>query len=214
MTFPHRCRQRKEKRNVSLSDPPVDTDLFVNRTGLAPCPFLPLPDQPLSAASIAELGGHRGPDFYLAALSYAQSLWLQGFPARAILLCNRALGAGLDGNEPVLRQWPLPYMAIGWLLRQHRPEHFIGNPRRHWQHLATRMSGPRAELRTWRAWACWRLGCLALPHFPADEKQLAEELVQEPGEEEIAGHLERLGHRGEVGLWREVLESLGEDNQL
>ena len=176
---------------------------------LEPCPYLPRQDEPLSAASVAVLGEDRGPDFYLAALHYAQSLWRQGFPARSILLLNRALGAELDGSEPVLPQWPLPYLAIGWLLDHHLPEHFMGNPRRHWQHLATRMSGPRAGLRTWRAWACWRMACVALPDWPADEKQMAEEGVREPGEEEIAGHLERLGHPGEVGLWREVLEGLG-----
>ena len=194
---------------MSPSDPIVTGAPLFHQVGLEPCPFLPRQELPLSAASVAVLGEDRGPDFYLAALHYAQSLWLQGFPARAILLCNRALGAALDGSEPVLRLWPLPYLAIGWLLQHHRPAHFIGNPRRHWQHLATRMSGPRAELRTWRAWACWRMACVALPHFPADEKQLAEEPVREPGEEEIAGHLERLGHPGEVALWREVLESLG-----
>jgi len=155
------------------------------------------------------LGEDRGAGFYLAALHYAQSLWLQGFPARAILLCNRALGAELNSSEPILRQWPLPYLAVGWLLRNHLPDHFMGNPRRHWQHLATRMSGPRSEVRTWRAWACWRLACAAMPHLPPDEKQLALEAVREPGEEEIAGHLERLGHPGEVGLWRQVLEELG-----
>ena len=177
--------------------------------GLEPCPFLPRQEIALPAAGVAVLGADRGPVFYLAALHYGQSLWCQGFPARAILLCNRALGADLDGSEPVLRQWPLPYLAIGWLLQHHLPEHFIGNPRRHWQHLATRMSGPRAELRTWRAWACWRMACVALPHLPADEKQLAMEPVREPGEEEIASHLERLGHPGEPGLWREGLEHLG-----
>ncbi len=183
----------------------------IHLPGLEPCPLLPPQEAPLSAASVAVLGDDRGPDFYLAALLYAQSLWQQGFPARSILLCNRALGADLDGSEPVLRAWPLPYMAIAWFLRHHWPEHFIGNPRRHWQHLATRMSGPRAELRTWRAWACWRMACIALPHCPADEKQLAEESVREPGEEEIAGHLKRLGHPGEAGLWRDVLENLGHD---
>ena len=183
--------------------------LLIHLPGLEPCPYLPRQDEPLSAAFVAVLGEDRGPDFYLAALHYAQSLWRQGFPARSILLLNRALGAELDGSEPVLPQWPLPYLAIGWLLDHHLPEHFMGNPRRHWQHLATRMSGPRAELRTWRAWACWRMACVTLPDWPADEKQLAEEGVREPGEEEIAGHLERLGHPGEVGLWREVLEGLG-----
>jgi hypothetical protein len=53
------------------------------------------------------------------------------------------------------------------------------------------------------------MACVALPDLPADEKQLAGEGVREPGEEQIAGHLERLGHPGEVGLWREVLEGLG-----
>lgn len=178
--------------------------------GLPPCPFLPVPEEPLSAASVQVLGDDRGPDFYLAALNYAQSLWLQGFPARSILLLNRALGADLHGPEPLLRQWPLPYFGIVWLLRNHLPEQFIGNPRRHWQHLATRMSGPRAELRTWRAWACWRIARVVLPGDPADEKQLAEEGVVEPGEEEIAGHLTRLGHPGETDLWREALEFAGE----
>ena len=182
--------------------------LLVHLPDLVPCPFLPEQIEPLTAASVAALGEERGPAFYLAALHYAQSLWRQGFPARAILLCNRALGADLHGHEPVVHQWPLPYWAIGWLLVNHGAEHFIGNPRRHWQHLATRMSGPRADLRTWRAWACWRMACVALPHFPADEKQLAEEAVREPSEEEIATHLQLLGHPGEVDLWREVLEAL------
>jgi hypothetical protein len=162
----------------------------------------------LTAASVAVLGGDRGPAFYLAALRYAQSLWRQGFPARSILLLNRALGAELEGDEAVLRQWPLPYAAIGWILKSHGEEQFIGNPRRHWQHLATRMSGPRPELRSWRAWACWRMACVALPEMPADEKQLTEEGVREPGEEEIADHLTRLGHADEVAMWREVLEGL------
>lgn len=180
---------------------------------LESCPFLPRQDEPLTAACMAGPdgpGNDRGPGFYLQALLYAQSLWLQGFPARSILLLNRSLGADLSGSEPILQQWPLPYAAIGWLLQNHREDQFIGNPRRHWQHLASRMSGPRSELRTWRAWACWRMACLALPEMPADEKQLAEENLREPGEEEIATHLERLGHPGEVGLWREVLESLGQ----
>ena len=186
----------------------MTTVSWVHQPGLAPCPFLPRQDEPLTAQSVAVLGGDRGPEFYLAALHYAQSLWLQGFPARSVLLLNRALGAAMDGTEPVLRQWPLPYAAMGWLLQHHREDQFMGNPRRHWQHLASRMSGPRAEQRTWRAWACWRMACVALPHLPADEKQLAGEGVREPGEEEIADHLARLGHPDEVARWREVLEGL------
>lgn len=188
------------------------SEALVHVPGLEKCPFLPAQEEPLNAAWMTGPegpGAERGEFFYRRALHYAQSLWLQGFPARSILLLNRALGAELRGDEPVLREWPLPYFAIGWLLRNHREDQFIGNPRRHWQHLATRMSGPRSELRTWRAWACWRMACVALPECPADERQLAEEGVREPGEEEIASHLDRLGLPGEVGLWREVLESLG-----
>lgn len=175
---------------------------------LAPCPWLPPQEEPLSAAWVAALGEDRGEQFYLAALEYAQSLWRQGFPARSILLLNRALGCELEGTEAVLRHWPLPYAAMAWLLQQRREDQYLGNPRRHWQHLASRMSGPRAELRTWRAWACWRIACVALPNLVADELQLAREGLREPGEEEIADQLERLGHRGEVGRWRDVLEGL------
>jgi hypothetical protein len=169
---------------------------------VVPCPFLPVPETILTAASLEEHGPGRGAEFYFAALCYSQSLWLTGFPARSLLLVNRALGCELAGNEPVLAQWPLPYRAVAWLLRNHRPDQFIGNPRRHWQHLATRMSGPRSELRTWRAWACWYLARLAMPVQPADEEQLAREGVREPDEGEITAHLLRVGLAGEAELWR------------
>jgi hypothetical protein len=172
---------------------------------LAPCPFLPLAEISLTAASLAPLAGDRGTKFYEAALVYSQSLWLQGYPARAILLLNRAMGCDFTGGEPVLSRWPLPYKAAAWMLRNHLPEHFIGNPRRHWQHLATRMVEPRKELRTWRAWACWRMACLLFPDMPGDEVQIAKEGVREPTEEEIAGHLETFGIPGEVLVWQEAL---------
>jgi hypothetical protein len=173
--------------------------------GINPCPLLPVPPGPLGADCLTALAGDRGPAFYHTALLYSQSLWLQGYPARAILLLNRAMGCDLRGDEPVLKQWPLPYLAVAWILRNHLPEHFIGNPRRHWQHLATRMVEPRKELRTWRAWACWRMACLILPDMPADEEQIAREGVQEPDEEEIAAKLEQLGIPGETEIWREAL---------
>ena len=172
---------------------------------LAPCPYLPVPPRQLSAHCLVELHHDRGPDFYHTALLYAQSLWLQGFPARALLLLNRALGCELTASEPVLARWPLPYQAMAWLLRNHTPGQFIGNPRRHWQHLATRMAGPRRELRTWRAWACWRMACLALPDMPADEDQIARDSIVEPSEIQIAAELDRLGHHEEVVLWQAAL---------
>ena len=124
---------------------------------LPPCPHLPLPGRPLTAASMQEAGTSRGAGFYFLALECAQSRWLAGLPAQAVLLLNRALAADLRGDEPVLADWPFPYRAAGWIMRSRAPAQFIGNPRRHFQHLATRMVEPRKELRTWRAWACWAL---------------------------------------------------------
>ena len=172
---------------------------------LPECPHLPVPDGELTAACVAVHGEARDAAFYATALTYAQSLWRQGLPARALLLINRAMGCDLTGREPEVRAWPMPYAAVAWLLAARRPDQFIGNPRRHWQHLATRMVAPRKELRTWRAWACWRLACVCMPWQPADELQIAVEGVREPTEDEIAAQLAALGLPGEVALWREAL---------
>lgn len=173
---------------------------------LIPCPHLPPAAEPLTAACLHAAGTERGEAFYLKALEYAQSLWQQGFPARALLLINRALGCALDAGDTVLNRWPLPYRAVVWLLQHHEPGQFIGNPRRHWQHLATRMVEPRRELRTWRAWACWQLARVLLPHLPADELQLSREPVTEPTADLIHERLTALGHPGEAALWRETLD--------
>ena len=114
---------------------------------------------------------------------------------------NRAYGAALQGDEPVLTRWPVPYAATAWLMEHRREDQFIGNPRRHFQHLATRMVEPRKEVRTWRAWACWRLARLIFPECPADERQIAEEGVVEPDEREISAQLSRLGWPGEADTW-------------
>ncbi|MCB1231971.1 MAG: hypothetical protein KDN19_17005 [Verrucomicrobiae bacterium] len=149
----------------------------------------------------------RGPEFYLQAQRCAQSLWRQGFPAQALLQINRALGAKLFGDEPILDSWPLPYRAAVWVMRHRREEQFIGNPRRHYQHLATRMVEPRKAQRSWRAWACWYLACGIFPDYPADEKQLLEEGVIEPTREAILRGLIDFGIAGEVAVW-EVAESM------
>ena len=169
--------------------------------GTSPCPYLPIPVQVLNSVHTRSLGRERGPVFYLAALEYAQSLWLQGFPARSLLLINRALGAEMSGSEAVLQDWPLPYAAAAWVMGHRSEDQFAGNPRRHYQHLATRMVEPRKELRTWRAWACWHMARSIFPEYPADEKQIAEEGVIEPDQATIFGELTRLGHPGEAELW-------------
>jgi hypothetical protein len=172
-----------------------------------PCPHLPVPNRPLTAASINQAGRDRGPEFYQLALECAQSLWLTGVPAQALLLINRAFSADLCGDELVVRTSPAPYAAAAWILRHHDPATFIGNPRRHYQHLATRMVEPRKELRTWRAWACWALARAILPDLPADEHQLAHEGVTEPAIAEIAARLDQLGWPGETEAWRAALDS-------
>ena len=170
-----------------------------------PCPWLPVPEQPLDSGATKVFGKNRGADFYLAALNYAQSLWLQGYPARSLLLINRALGADLDKDEPILSQWPLPYAAAAWVMQNRLEDQFIGNPRRHYQHLASRMVAPRKELRTWRAWACWLMACRVFPDFPADEEQIAEEGVIEPDAQSIACHLDEYGLPNESNTWREAV---------
>ncbi len=60
-----------------------------------PCPFLPRPDRVYNHEDLHALGADRGELFHDCALKYAQSLWLSGFPAKALLLINRALSCNL-----------------------------------------------------------------------------------------------------------------------
>lgn len=170
--------------------------------GRPSCPHLPEVSEPVPAAAMkAFRDGDRGADFYVQALTCAQSLWRQGFPAQALLQINRAFGADLRGGEEVLGRWPLPYLAAVWVMRRREADQFIGNPRRHYQHLATRMVEPRRLQRAWRAWACWHLARRVFPGEPADERQLAEEGVVEPTREAIVAGLTAHGLPGELAVW-------------
>lgn len=171
---------------------------------MKPCPHLPVSREPLTARSLREAGSDRGAAFYVLALTCAQALWLRGLPAQSILLMNRAFSADLKGGEPELEEWPLPYAGMLWVMENRTGDQFIGNPRRHFQHLATRMVEPRRELRSWRAWACWYLACGCFPEFPADEQQLREEQIVEPTYRSILENLERIGLPGEAALWSRV----------
>ncbi|SKB02237.1 Ribosomal protein S18 acetylase RimI [Prosthecobacter debontii] len=176
---------------------------FIN----APHPLLPSIDRVYKAEEINAFGKDRGPAFYETCHLYAQSLWQIGFPAKCILLLNRALSAPLPGSEPVLQRLPLPYQAMAWLLLNRPEGQFIGNPRRHWQHLATRMVEPDKDLRTWRAWACWYLATEILPEseFPSDLEQIREEGVVEPTRAQIIEHLTRLSPADDVEQWHRAL---------
>jgi len=170
------------------------------------CPHLPSVSPDLRAAALRRFGKERGADFYLGCLECAQALWLRGLPAQSILLLNRAFASDLQGDDPVLRERPLPYAAMLWVLRSARPGDFLGNPRRHFQHLATRMVEPRRELRAARAWACWAFARKVFPGLPGDERQLREEGLAEPDLAEIRTKLSVLGLPGEASLWEQVLD--------
>lgn len=129
-----------------------------------------------------------GAAFYLACLELSQSLHLQQKPAQALLQLNKAFLADLGGEPP---PHPLPYAALLWYLTHRDPTLFLGNPVRHFQHLATRISGPRALLRSWRAWACFHLAETVLPHqnFPRDFLQLEEERITVPSWTQVKKNL-------------------------
>ena len=172
---------------------------------MLPCPFLPEPPRACTAADMQAFGKRRDAEFYDTALHYAQSLWVTGFPAQSLLLINRALSCALP--EVSLRAPYQPYQAVAWMLVNRPEDRFIGNPRRHYQHLATRMVEPHKELRSWRAWACWHLSKQLLPEqdFPHDAVQVRKELLVKPRRNEIAARLDALSPCDDRAAWEEAL---------
>lgn len=174
-------------------------------TPLPPCPFLPLPRTELDWRALhAFRESDRGAAFYFACLEYGHALWLRGYAARALLCLDRALGAELQGTESVLRDHPLPYAAMAWLIANTPAGVFLGNPRVHFQHYADRMNEPRRDQRRWRAWACWALTRAVRPDLPPDSKHQ----VTEPTLLEIRARLNAHGHPGEAELWEAELQRL------
>ncbi|HVS52823.1 MAG TPA: hypothetical protein VHD62_10755 [Opitutaceae bacterium] len=172
----------------------------------SPCPHLPPPRAGLDWRALhAFRAGERGAEFYFACLEYGQALWQRRCAARALLCLDRAFGAGLRGDEAVLRAWPLPYAATAWLIAHTPPDVFLGNPRVHFQHYADRMNEPRREQRRWRAWACWALARVVRPDLAGDPKHR----VVEPTPAEIFAALRAHGHASEVELWAAELQRAG-----
>jgi len=169
--------------------------------GRESCPFLPPSPRVMRPAEMRSVreSGDRGA-YYIAALTCAQSLWLEGKPAQAILQLNHALAVDIGADAPALIQWPLPYQAKMWIFTRRHEEGFMGNPTRHYQHLASRMSGPLSELRSWRAWACFHLSERVLPtdEFPRDFLQIEKENLVIPDWEKTISEIKRLGISGEA----------------
>lgn len=165
-----------------------------------PCPWLPEVSERLGPETTRR-HVEKGADFYFAALRYSQSLWLEGKPAQAILQLNKAWMADLTGDEEVLKVHGPPYGALRWILEKAKDGSagFLGDPVRHFQHLATRMSGPRGEIRTWRAWACFWISCRELEgrNFFRDGGQLVREGIWIPGKVRVSNEVRGLGWRGE-----------------
>ena len=148
------------------------------------CPHLPQVEGTLDHTVTRRHGADKGPVFYRDALRFSQSLWQQGKPAQAILQFDKALMSDL-ADDGWLAEDMDPYSAMMWMLARlgEGVEGFGGNPVRHFQHLASRMSGPRPEPRRWRAWACLHLAERILPAcgFPRDGVQMAREGLWIPG---------------------------------
>lgn len=178
---------------------------MIDPATLADVPGLPAPEPEMNWRSLNRFrDDERGETFYLTCLGYAQHLWRRRLPARAILCLDRAWGADLAGDEPVLKSWPLPYAPLAHILKNAPEDAFLGNPRVHFQHYADRLGEPRKQQRKWRSWACWALSRAARPDLPGDPKHR----VEEPTLERIAENLDQHGHPGERELWQSLLSEL------
>ncbi len=168
------------------------------------CPYLPETDVQMSYRYLTESKKEQGADFYFAALKYGHYLWLNGHAGRGILAITRALYADIRETEPILNRWPLPYVALKWIVTNHFSDSFPGNPRVSFQHQATRLRGKRQTLRRIRAWAVWALVRKAKPGLCGDNSQM----IEEPTIDWIATQLQKEGHTNEPTLWQTALDAV------
>ena len=144
------------------------------------CPHLPAVTEPLPIIHTRKHREACGEAYSHACHELAHSLWRSGTPAQAILQIDKSFMVQKNSNIQNC------YLSILWMLK-HTPEgQFLGNPVRHFQHLASRMnkSQPNPELRTWRAWACLHL-TEKIFHpsakiHPRDSQQIAKEKLNIP----------------------------------
>jgi hypothetical protein len=142
----------------------------------------------------------QGPGLYRLCLEYGQQLWLDDLPARALLAVDRALYCDVPSDAEELREYPMPYRTIGWMVKQ-PSENFAGNARVHYQHLADRVRGERAGRKRWRAWAAWAVSRVARPDLGGDPKHI----VTGPMHAEIEAGLRAHGLASEIAEWRKAL---------
>ncbi len=167
------------------------------------CPWLPEVGEVHDFTVTRRHGGEKGAAFYLDALRFSQSQWMTGKPAQALLQLNKAWMADLAEGGAEMEGGASPYRALVWMLGRAAGGEcgYLGNPVRHFQHLASRMSGPRAEARSWRAWLCLHLSERVLPRtgFPRDGGQIAREGLAIPGAGRSLSAVAKHGWAGEAG---------------
>jgi hypothetical protein len=164
---------------------------------------LPVPDGLLDYRELRRHGPRRDAEFYYSALCYGQQLWVSGHAGRALLALTRALYAEVPEDAAILRQWPLPYAALRWILEQHDSDDFPGNPRLSFQHQACRMRPPRQAIRAARAWAVWALACRARPTLPGDAT------LPELAPAAVRSLLDAHGLPGEAAQWEQQWAACG-----
>jgi len=176
---------------------------YLPKKGRLGCPYLPPTTKVLRPSDMRSIKTDGSIEsYYRGSLTTAQSLWLAGLPAQALLQLN---------HSHVLKEWPLPYEAKVWIFQHFEDDDFIGNPVRHYQHLASRVSGPNQELRSWRAWACFHLAetYLAPDHpekFPRDLKQITKEQLAIPTWTDCLEMIQSKGNQAETEQLRDLMK--------
>lgn len=119
--------------------------------------------------------------------------------------------AQLASDAAILKQHPIPYAPILWIIEHSRENDFLGNPVRHFQHLASRMNWkqPQPELRIARAWICLHLCELSFGTqlYPRDFRQIEKESLHIPTKEGALNLLTKHSpHPTEIQQVRKLLE--------
>ena len=170
-------------RDFRPSSPHSSSPIMLQHT-IPACPHLPQVTCELPITHTREHRATCGETYYIVCLELAQSLWQNNKPAQAILQLDKAMMANIPADSTTLDTHPIPYRAMVWFMTSTQTGSFIGNPVRHFQHLASRMNlkQPQPELRTARAWACLHLAesLLNREDYPRDQRQLDKENLEIP----------------------------------
>lgn len=169
-----------------------------------PCPYLPPHRVGMSYKDLRAARTVTSDKLFRVSLEYAQFLWMDHKPARAILALCRALYLDPESLKPAT---VAPYRAYGWLLLNHRGNGFLGNPRISFFHQATRMN-PAKPLFRQRAWAMWHVTVEALPNLPPDTGETEPPLSLDS----LAGLLDRNGLQLEGERFMQALVSIRAGN--